>query len=71
MSFHNVRDPDRLLYFHHQETSRNEGAAEAPIVKVDYPIRGEPYWVVMNRTADYICKHPLIFSSEENRSKRV
>ncbi|HCH20421.1 MAG TPA: cytochrome P450 [Cellvibrionales bacterium] len=65
--FHNIRDPDFYTPGHHQEKLVEMRAmADAPIVKVDDPIRGEPYWVVMDRTtADYICKHPLIFSSEE------
>jgi cholest-4-en-3-one 26-monooxygenase len=65
--FHNIRDPDFYTSGHHQEKLVEMRAmADAPIVKVDDPIRGEPYWVVMDRTtADYICKHPLVFSSEE------
>ena len=65
--FHNIRDPDFYTPGHHQEKLVEMRAmAEAPIVKVDDPIRGEPYWVVMDRTtADYVCKHPLVFSSEE------
>lgn len=64
--FHNVRDPDFYTDGHHQtKLIEIHDLAEAPIVKVDDPQTGEPYWLITDReTADYVCKKPLLFSSE-------
>ena len=64
--FHNVRDPNFYADGHHQpKLMEIHDRADAPIVKVDDPQTGEPYWLITDReTADYVCKKPLLFSSE-------
>lgn len=63
----NLLDPDFYVDGHHQErliTLRQQ--ADAPIIKIDDPLSGVPYWAVLGRDeADFICKHPEIYSSEE------
>ncbi len=64
----NLRDPDFYTDGHHQaQLVELRQQANAPIVQIDDPLRGEPYWAVIDRdAADYICKHPELFSSEKN-----
>lgn len=61
----NLLDPD--LYAagnHHPKLQALREQADAPIVKIDDPISGVPYWAVLEREhADYIAKNPAIFSS--------
>jgi cholest-4-en-3-one 26-monooxygenase len=63
----NLLDPD--LYAagnHHPKLQELREQADAPIVKIEDPITGIPYWAVLTREhADYITKNPLIFSSEK------
>ena len=38
--------------------------ADAPIIRIEDPLTGIPYWAVLYREhVDYIAKHPEIFSS--------
>ena len=63
--FQNLLDPALFASGHHHEAIaeiRNKGGA---LVKLDDPLTGVPYWAVLKRElADWICKEPLIFSSE-------
>lgn len=63
----NLLDPDLYQHGHHQiKLMELRKSADAPIVKIDDPIDGIPYWAVIGRDeVDYICKHPELFSSEE------
>ena len=65
--FHNVRDPDFYIEgHHHPKLMEIHAQADAPLVKVEDPLCGY-YWLATTRdAADYICKHPLIYSSEKN-----
>lgn len=64
--FTNVLDPDLYAQGNHfQKLWEIRQQAQAPLVKIDDPLTGVPYWLVLNRdTADYVCKHPRLFSSE-------
>ena len=61
----NLLDPDLYVDGKHHDTFadvRNRGGA---LVHIEDPLSGVPYWAVMKRDlGDYICKNPLIFSSE-------
>lgn len=63
----NLLDPD--LYAagnHHQALQELRDRADAPIVKIDDPLTGVPYWAVLQREhADEIAKNPGVFSSEK------
>ncbi|MFK8021797.1 MAG: cytochrome P450, partial [Pseudomonadales bacterium] len=63
----NLLDPD--LYAagnHHQKLQELREQADAPIIKIEDPLQGVPYWAVLEREhADYIAKNPAIFSSEK------
>ncbi|MCX2978618.1 cytochrome P450 [Candidatus Marimicrobium litorale] len=63
----NILDPDFYVTGNHQvKLQELRKQAGGPIVKIEDPLTGIPYWAVMGRTeADFIGKHPLIFSSEE------
>ena len=63
----NILDPDFYVTGNHQvKLQELRKQAGGPIVKIEDPLTGIPYWAVMGRTeADLIGKHPLIFSSEE------
>jgi len=63
----NLLDPDLYHQGHHQNKLMElRKSADAPIVRIDDPIDGIPYWAVIGRDeVDYICKHPELFSSEE------
>lgn len=65
--FANILDPDFYVEGHHQPKLKAlRDAADGPIVKIEDPITGVPYWAVMGRDeADYIAKNPLLFSSVE------
>lgn len=62
----NILDPDFYVEGNHQvKLQALRKQADGPIVKIEDPLTGVPYWAVMGREeADYIGKHPLIFSSE-------
>jgi len=63
----NLLDPD--LYAagnHHLKLQELREQADAPIIKIEDPLMGVPYWAVLEREhADYIVKNPAIFSSEK------
>ncbi|GAB5452502.1 MAG: cytochrome P450 [Halioglobus sp.] len=63
----NLLDPDLYGQGNHLpklQELRNQ--ADAPIVKIDDPLLGVPYWAVLEREhVDYIAKNPAIFSSEK------
>ena len=63
----NLLDPD--LYAagnHHPKLQEIRDQADAPIIKIDDPLTGIPYWAVLEREhADYIAKTPAIFSSQK------
>lgn len=63
----NLLDPD--LYAsgnHHFKLHELRQQADAPIVKIDDPLTGIPYWAVLNREhVDQIAKNTAIFSSEK------
>ena len=63
----NLLDPD--LYAagnHHPKLQKLREQADAPIIKIEDPLMGVPYWAVLEREhADYIVKNPAIFSSEK------
>ena len=63
----NLLDPD--LYGagnHHSKLQELREQADAPIIKIEDPLMGVPYWVVLKREhADFIAKNPALFSSEK------
>jgi cholest-4-en-3-one 26-monooxygenase len=63
----NLLDPD--LYAagnHHRKLQELREQADAPIIKIEDPLMGVPYWAILERQhADYIAKNPAIFSSEK------
>ncbi|MFT4570276.1 MAG: cholest-4-en-3-one 26-monooxygenase [Hyphomicrobiaceae bacterium] len=63
----NLLDPD--LYAagnHHAKLQELREQADAPIIKIEDPIQGVPYWTVLERQyADQIIKNTAVFSSEE------
>lgn len=63
----NLLDPDFYAEGHHHDKLwEMRQQADAPVIKIDDPLSGVPYWAVLNREdADYICKNPGLFSSEE------
>ena len=63
----NLLDPDLYGAGNHlQALSELRAQADAPIIKIEDPLAGVPYWAVLHREhVDYIAKHPAIFSSEK------
>ena len=63
----NLLDPDLYGAGNHlQKLSELRAQADAPIIKIEDPLMGVPYWAVLQREhVDYIAKHPEIFSSEK------
>lgn len=63
----NLLDPDFYVEGHHHEKLIElRQQADGPIVKIEDPLAGIPYWAVLGREqADIICKNPELFSSEE------
>ena len=63
----NLLDPDLYGAGNHLHTiDQLRKTADAPIVKIEDPLSGIPYWAVLYREhVDYIAKHPAIFSSEK------
>lgn len=63
--YQNLLDPD--LYEkggHHEALQELRDSTTEPIVKIDDPITGVPYWAVLSRDlADEICKNPGVYSS--------
>ena len=63
----NLLDPDLYAAGNHlPKLQALRDQADAPIIKIDDPLQGVPYWAVLEREhADYIAKNPAIFSSEK------
>ena len=63
----NLLDPDLYAVGNHlPKLQALRDQADAPIIKIDDPLQGVPYWAVLEREhADYIAKNPAIFSSEK------
>jgi len=63
----NLLDPDLYGAGNHLQTlSALREQADAPIIRIEDPLTGIPYWAVLYREqVDYIAKHPEIFSSEK------
>ncbi len=63
----NLLDPD--LYAagdHHRKLAELREKADAPIVRIEDPLTGIPYWAVLERKwADLIARDPATFSSEK------
>ncbi|MAT93663.1 MAG: cytochrome [Halioglobus sp.] len=63
--YRNLLDPD--LYGrggHHEALRELRDSTSAPIIKIEDPLTGVPYWAVLSRDlADDICKNPGVFSS--------
>lgn len=63
----NLLDPD--LYAsgnHHVKLHELRQQADAPIIKIDDPLTGIPYWAVLKREhVDEIAKNTAVFSSEK------
>ena len=64
----NLLDPDLYAVGNHlPKLQALRDQADAPIIKIDDPLQGVPYWAVLEREhADYIAKNPAIFSSEKS-----
>jgi cholest-4-en-3-one 26-monooxygenase len=63
----NLLDPDLYAAGNHlHKLHELREQADAPIIKIEDPLSGVPYWTVLERKhVDYIAKHPAIFSSEK------
>ncbi|QFU74372.1 cytochrome P450 [Halioglobus maricola] len=63
----NLLDPDLYGQGNHlPKLGELRALADAPIIKIEDPLQGVPYWAVLERQhVDYIAKHPAIFSSEK------
>ena len=63
----NLLDPDLYAAGNHlPKLWALRQQADAPLVKIDDPLQGVPYWAVLEREhADFIAKNPEIFSSEK------
>ena len=63
----NLLDPD--LYAaggHHLKLQELREQADGPIIKIEDPLTGIPYWAILQREhVDYIAKNPALFSSEK------
>jgi cytochrome P450 len=63
--FANLLDPDLYADGNHHDAMREIRENGGPVVKIDDPITGVPYWAIQGREeVDYICKNPMLFSSE-------
>lgn len=64
--FTNLLDPDLFVNGNHHDAMLEVREQGGKVVKIDDPITGIPYWAIQGREeVDYICKNPLLFSSEE------
>ena len=63
--FKNILDPDIYIGGHHHSVFAEVREQSAGLAYIEDPITGVPYWAVMKRDlADYVCKQPLLFSSQ-------
>lgn len=62
--FKNILDPDIYIGGSHHALFAEVREQSGGLAYIEDPITGAPYWAVMQRDlADYVCKHPLLFSS--------
>ena len=62
--FKNILDPDIYVGGGHHAIFAEVREQSGGLAYIEDPITGVPYWAVMKReVADYVCKHPLLFSS--------
>lgn len=62
----NLLDPELYIDNKHHDVMKTIRDTGGPVVKIDDPITGVPYWAVQGREeVDYICKTPGLFSSQE------
>ncbi len=62
----NLLDPDLYVHGNHHDAMLEVREKGGKVVKIDDPITGIPYWAIQGREeVDFICKQPLLFSSEE------
>ena len=63
--FRNILDPDIYAGGHHHAIFAKIREQSGGLAYIEDPITGVPYWAVIKRDiADYICKNPLLFSSQ-------
>lgn len=64
--FKNILDPDIYADNQHHAIFADIRERSGGLAKIEDPITGVPYWAVTKREiADYVCKQPLLFSSQE------
>lgn len=62
--FKNILDPDIYAAGNHHAVFAEIREQSNGLAFIEDPITGVPYWAVTKRgIADYVCKHPLLFSS--------
>lgn len=62
----NLLDPGLYTDGSHHDVMMDIYKKGGPVVHIEDPITGVPYWAVQGREeVDYICKNPKIFSSKE------
>ena len=63
--FKNILDPDIYTGGDHHAVFAEVREQSGGLAYIQDPITGVPYWAVMRREfADYVCKQPLLFSSQ-------
>ena len=63
--FKNILDPDIYMDGSHHAVFAEVREQSGGLAYIQDPITGVPYWAVTKRSvADYVCKNPLIFSSQ-------
>lgn len=64
--YKNILDPDIYAGNQHHAIFADIRERSGGLAKIEDPITGVPYWAVTKREiADYVCKQPLLFSSQE------
>jgi cytochrome P450 len=63
--YNNILDPDIYIDGKHHALFAKIRDQSGGLAYIEDPITDVPYWAVMKRDiADYVCKHPLLFSSQ-------
>lgn len=63
--YKNILDPDIYVGGGHHSIFAEIREQSGGLAYIEDPITGVPYWAVMKREyADYVCKNPLLFSSQ-------
>ncbi len=63
--YKNILDPDIYVGGGHHAIFADIREQSGGLAYIDDPITGVPYWAVLKREyADYVCKNPLLFSSQ-------